>query len=200
MSAERYPTSREIDLEKRRYTTPRVKSTLRYGHWMLLGNALIFAATMSRMSSCHRGDRPIYDLLVVKKTDPAELAFFRKKTNPDFVEPAQSQMKVVRQLLKARENQRTLSLREVQRLGQIQNRLLDIMDGAKLRQIPAIYERPYQDVLSGISEIYRATQAVRLSLEEHDPQARRVAVTDARLHLYRAEKLLGKAHKFFYVR
>lgn len=106
---------------------------------------------------CYRGADPHYDLLIVTKNDPAELAFFRKKTTPDIIDPARQQLDILVKLRKSSDKCTVVPEDNDQTCKEIGNRLIEIMDTAKLRQIPKQYAKNYEaEVLVGISEIYRS--------------------------------------------
>ena len=110
--------------------------------WRIM-KALLFLSfwlTLGTYFSMHfpgrRLEDPKYDLLVVEKTDPSELAFFRKKTVPEFIDPAQVQLDKLVKLRKASEKGTVVPESSVRQMKEIGSNLLEIMNGAKLRQIP----------------------------------------------------------------
>lgn len=113
---------------------------------------------------------PHRDLLIVKKDDNAELAFFRKKTVPDIIDPAIQVQKRLVSLRKESKKGTVVPENNAQECKEIGNRLIDIMEVAKLRQIPKQYAKKYEnDVLVGISELYRSWLAYQEALDNEIP-------------------------------
>lgn len=121
---------------------------------------------------CHVLEEPTYELLVVRKDDPAEIAFFRKKTTPEYIDPA------LEALLEIARLQQSLTKGDINskdcsaRCRQIRSRLSDIMDAAKLRQIPSPLESRYLVVLRGIGEAYYSCEALDSASTCSDPETR----------------------------
>ena len=143
---------------------------------------------------------PKYDLLVVKKTDNSELAFFRKKTVPEYVDPARMQLESLIKLRKATEKGTVRPEGFDQSMKEIGTKLLDIMNGAKLRQIPEIYEKKYIDVLVGISEIYRGWRDLEEVMATEIPEEKTRYLKSSIEHTKKAERLLKIQRQFFYVK
>ncbi len=204
MTADRYPTSAEAHQAGEHYRTPNCRPTLRLSRWLILGLVLIMAAygwrEYSSYSHCHRLSDPRYDLLVVDNSDPAELAFFRKKTNPEFVEPAFEVQRELVGLQASLEGGRALTPRECERLARAGDRLIEIMEGATLRQIPKVYQRQYDEVLHGIHDVYLHWCTLDLVREGLARREERDLLNRGRLHSARADKRLTEAAKFFHGR
>jgi hypothetical protein len=143
---------------------------------------------------------PKYDLLVVKKTDNSELAFFRKKTVPEFIDPARLQLESLIKLRKATEKGTVRPDDYDQTMKEIGNRLLEIMNGAKLRQIPTVYEKKYIEVLVGISEVYRGWRDLEEVMSTDIPQEKTRFLKSSIDHTKKAEKLLKIQRQNFYVK
>lgn len=140
---------------------------------------------------------PKYDLLFVEKTDAAELAFFRKKTVPDFVDPARQQMAALIELRK-KTNKGTVEPPEFdQSMAEIGNRLKEIMNGAKLRQIPKQYKKQYTDILVGISEIYRSWRALQAAIDTEIPAEKEKAIDESIRLTKSATRKLETQRAFF---
>lgn len=113
---------------------------------------------------------PHRDLLIVKKDDSAELAFFRKKTVPDVVDPAMQTQARLTKLRKDSKKGTVVPDDNAQECKEIGNRLIEIMEVAKLRQIPKQYAKTYEnEVLVGISDIYRSWLAYQDALDAETP-------------------------------
>lgn len=147
-----------------------------------------------RFTWCHPLEDPHYDLLIVKKDDNSELAFFRKKTTPDVIDPARMQLDALVKIRK--ESQKGISYPEHcdQRLKEMGEQLVEIMDVAKLRQIPRQYAKAYEaEVLVGISEIYRSWLAFQDALEANNPQDKERFIQESIKYSKSADLKLAKA-------
>lgn len=145
-------------------------------------------------------ENPKYDLLIVKKDDPAELAFFRKKTVPDFVDPARQQMDKLKKLRKATNGGTVVPDNFDQDMTELGNRLLDIMDGAKLRQIPTKYQKQYTDVLVAISEVYRGWRELQAAMDTEIPPDKKQAIGKSIEHTKLAARLFDRQRDYFFVK
>jgi hypothetical protein len=145
-------------------------------------------------------EQPLYDLLIVKNHDNAELAFFRKKTNPDFVDPALQQLEALTQLRKDTKRGTVVPEEYEQSMKEIGNRLIAIMSAAKLRQIPSIYEKHYDDVLIGISEVYRSWRSLEEAMGTEIKADKEKAINESIEFSKKARNHLKGQREFFYVR
>ncbi len=140
---------------------------------------------------------PKYDLLIVDKTDPAELAFFRKKTVPDFVDPAKQQLTKLKDLRKATKGGTVVPDDFDQDMTEIGNRLIEVMEGAKLRQIPKQYQKKYEEVLMGIGDIYRSWRSLQEAMDTDIPQDKKRAIEQSIEASKKATKRLDTQRSFF---
>ena len=147
-----------------------------------------------RMFTFRPLEDPHYDLLIVTRDDPSELAFFRKKTTPDIIDPALVQLKALVAMRKESQEGAVYPEHYVQRSKEIGNRLVEIMDVAKLRQIPKQYAKAYEaDVLVGISEVYRSRLAFEDALVAPEPQDRERLIKESIKYSKSAELKLRRA-------
>lgn len=137
---------------------------------------------------------PHYDLLIVKKDDNAELAFFRKKTTPDVIDPARQQLGILVKLRKESKKGTVVPEDNDQKCKEIGNKLIDVMDVAKLRQIPKQYAKAYEaEVLVGISDIYRSWLAYQDALAAEVPADKERLITESIKYSKSADQKLTTA-------
>jgi hypothetical protein len=143
---------------------------------------------------------PTYDLLVVKKDDSAELAFFRKKTNPDVIDPARQQMDKLIDLRKASKKGTVVPEDFDQDMKEIGKRLVDIMNAGKLRQIPRQYEKQYREVLLAIGDVYRAWRDLEAAVYEEIPEEKAKLISSSIKSTQKADRRFKVQRQFFYTK
>ena len=140
---------------------------------------------------------PYFDLLFVEKDNSAELAFFRKKTVPDFVDPAIMQMDRLVKLRKSTKKGTVVPENYEQDCKEVANKLREIMNGAKLRQIPKKYAKEYKGALLGISQIYRSLRSFEDAMAQDIPADKERALKESIEYSTKAKNNLQKARRFF---
>lgn len=140
---------------------------------------------------------PFNDLTIVKKDDNSELAFFRKKTVPDFVDPCNQQLTRLVKLRKSTDAGTKEPEEFDQTMKEIGNRLKEIMNGARLRQIPKVYEKEYKDVLTAISETYRGWRELEAAMGTDIPTEKQAHIKKSIEHTKKADRLLQLRRPFF---
>lgn len=145
-------------------------------------------------------ENPKYDLLVVKKDDPAELAFFRKKSVPEYIDPVNQQLDKLKTLRKATKGGTVVPEEFDQDMTEIGNRLIEIMEGAKLRQIPKQYQKRYEEVLMGIGDIYQSWRSLQEAMDTDIPPEKKKAIDQSIKFSQSATKRLRTQREFFLVK
>lgn len=116
---------------------------------------------------------PLYDIQIVANDDPAALADFRRFTVPNIVDPTMQQLSKLVKLRKAT-NAATQKTEDFeQTCKEITNSLRELMNTAKLRRIPKQYQKKYDPVLIGISEVYKSVRALENAVGEDLPDAKK---------------------------
>lgn len=141
---------------------------------------------------------PLANLTIVKKDDPAEIAFFKKKTVPDMIDPALMQY---RRLLKIRKETKKGTVTPPdfdQDCTEIANRLRDVMNTAKLRQIPTVYEKPYQGVLLGLTDVYHSLRSLQEAVNSDESIVKQKAYEEAVNLSRKGNERLSKAREVFH--
>lgn len=141
---------------------------------------------------------PKYDLLIVEKTDSAEIAFFRVKTVPTHLDPAAQQLTKLKDLRKKTKKGTVKPDNFDQSMKEIGTRLIEIMNDAKLRQIPKQYEKRYTEILVGISEIYRGWRSLQESVSETEPVLKEKAFKESGDWIVKAERRFKTQRPFFH--
>lgn len=108
---------------------------------------------------------PLEDQRIVETTDPYEIAFFRRKTVPEVVDPALHELALLKNLRKETLQGTVKPPDYARRRQAILEKLIDIMDVAKLRVIPKVDARKYESVLYGVGEAYQSAQALGEALD-----------------------------------
>lgn len=144
-------------------------------------------------------ENPRADLQVVKNDDTASLADFRRFTVPNIVDPALHEMSKLVTLRKST-NAATVTPEEFdQNCKEIANKLRDLMGTAKLRRIPKQYEKRYNAVVDGLSEIYRSLRKLEEAMGEDIPDAKRRALDESIKLTNSAKKNLNSAREVFLI-
>lgn len=141
---------------------------------------------------------PHYDLLIVKKDDPAQLADFRRSTVPKYVDPAIQQLNKVTKLRKASKRGTVVPEEYNQSCKEILESLRSIMNDAKLRQIPKVYEKEYKKILKGISDAYKSLVALQEGVGNEIKADRDRAIDSSIKYSNAANKNLQAGRKYFF--
>lgn len=142
-------------------------------------------------------ESPTHDLLLVEKNDNAELAFFRKRTVPDIIDPTMQQLAKLKDLRKASKGGTVTPDNFDQSMKEIGTRLIELMNVAKLRQIPKRYQKQYNDVLVGVSEVYRSWRSLEEAMGETEPSLRKKSFDESINWTRKAEQKFKKQRSFF---
>ncbi len=124
-------------------------------------------------------ENPLSDLLIVKGKHVAEVTNFRNRTTPEVIDPALQQLDRLVELRKSTKAATQLPEDYKQTCTEIANSLLSIMEVAKQRQIPEQHAKKYDQVLLGISEIYKSLRAFEEAAASDIPADKERAVTNS---------------------
>ncbi len=142
---------------------------------------------------------PYYDLLLVKKDDPAQLADFRRATVPKYVDPALQQLTRVIKLRKETKRGTVVPEEYNQLIKEILESLRSIMNDAKLRQIPTVYQKEYKKVLKGISDTYKSVVALQEGVGNEIKADRDRAIDSSIKYSNAASKNLKAGREYFFL-
>ena len=145
-------------------------------------------------------EEPLKDLQLVKNNDPVGLTDFRKFTIPKIVDPALIQLTKLVDLRKSTNAASAVPEGFDQTCKEISNSLRQIMNTAKLRLIPKTYEKQYNKVLLGISEIYKSLRALENAVAEDLPDAKKRYLQESIDLTKSAKANLGVGRDFFPIR
>lgn len=145
--------------------------------------------------------------LTVVKIPPSEnhvLHLFRKTTVSSTIDPCRVELDNLKLLIKQTRDKngkygQLVPMNWDSQTTQILNRLIEIMEQAKLRRIPARYDKEYREVLWGINNTYRATQEFRAycSAGSGETLIREAAYKECKNHRKKAISKFKEGREFF---
>jgi DNA-binding ferritin-like protein (Dps family) len=119
---------------------------------------------------------------------------------PDYVDPAIQQQTRLKDLRKSTKRGTVRPENFEQDMKEIGNRLMEIMNGAKLRQIPKAYEKQYKDMLSAITETYRSWRDLDDAMATDIPTEKEALIKSSIEHSKKADRLFKIQRDFFYLK
>lgn len=176
-----------------------VVSLLRFSFKLSLLPLLFFGLLGTyyfRCTTWNIREDPHYDLLVVDRNEPAELAFFRKRTVADHMEPAMMQLEALVKLRKSSKKCTVIPVNYQAQCEEIADALREIMNSAKLRQIPRSYLREYKGTLLGISQSYRSLRSFEDAMSSRTSADRERALKESIEFSTKAKNNLQKSRRF----
>lgn len=143
---------------------------------------------------------PTANLEVVRST--SVLHPFRKRTITDIIEPCQvelSNLKLLVRQTKGSSQYHSVPPDWDRRTAEILDRLLELMEQAKLRRIPECYEKEYVKVLWGILQTYVATLSFReyCAAGPNEDRVRSAAYKRSKKYRKKANSAFKKGREWF---
>lgn len=165
-------------------------------------SCLVIAAAWWWVSPIYRASRPLErppnrTVVVIEEAEVAVLYPFRKKAIANVIDPASIELKGIEELLKATKGA-TQPAPDCERItGEVLERLLEIMETAKLVREPKRYHKKYSKALWGVHHTYRATLLLREYSATNNITVRKQKSNEAWAHCKMAKAELKEARDFF---
>ncbi len=145
---------------------------------------------------------PMMDRTIVeiKERDSAVLYPFRKRTVADIIDPTSGELARIKDFRKSTKKGKNIPEDWDQETTEVLNRLLEIMEQAKLRRIPKRYSKDYDEVLWGIHHTYLSIRAFRAYCDTSPEQTdvRKVKYKECYDQYKKATRKLRKARDYFH--
>jgi len=143
-------------------------------------------------------ETPTEGLTYVKGGTAPQLNDFRKMTVSKIIDATSGQLGRLKEIRKATKKGTVKYTDFEQDCIEVRNRLLEIMNEARLRRIPEKFKKKYETVLKSIALTYRSVNVLEGSFDAETPEARKKEYIESIKLAKKANRGLEVTREYFY--